>query len=103
VPKVVDGALRFVTIGSLEDCVPAKFGLLEPVSSLAAADPAVQVVPMLAFNERRYRLGYGKGFYDAYLKHYSGTTLGLCYADDLEPLLMEDAWDVPLDEILSER
>lgn len=103
VPKVVEGHLRFIAINSLDDCVPAKFGLLEPLSSMAVDDPEVQVVPMLAFNARRYRLGYGKGFYDAYLKHYSGTTLGLCYADDLEPSLMEDIWDVPLDEILSEK
>ena len=103
VPKVVEGSLRFIDIHALEDCVPAKFGLLEPLSSIAASDPQIHVVPMLAFNARRYRLGYGKGFYDAYLKTYTGLTLGLCYADDLEPALIEDLWDVPLDEILSER
>ena len=103
VPKVVEGSLRFIDLHALEDCVPAKFGLLEPVSSIAAQDPQIQVVPMLAFNQRRFRLGYGKGFYDAYLSHYSGKTLGLCYADDEEPALREEAWDVPLDEILSER
>lgn len=103
VPKVVEGALRFIAITALSDCVPAKFGLLEPVSSTATDDPEMQVVPMLAFNARRFRLGYGKGFYDAYLTHYTGKTLGLCYADDLEPELFEDPWDVPLDEILSER
>jgi 5-formyltetrahydrofolate cyclo-ligase len=103
VPKVVEGSLRFIEIHALEDCVPAKFGLLEPLSTSAASDPQIHVVPMLAFNQRRYRLGYGKGFYDAYLKHYSGKTLGLCYADDEEPELSEDPWDVPLDEILSER
>jgi 5-formyltetrahydrofolate cyclo-ligase len=103
VPKVVEGTLRFVAIQSLAECVPSKFGLLEPLSLVATAEPDVQVIPMLAFNDRAFRLGYGKGYYDAYLKTYRGTTIGLCYADDREPALMEDPWDIPVDEILSEK
>jgi 5-formyltetrahydrofolate cyclo-ligase len=99
----VDGTLRFVSITALSDCVPAKFGLREPLRSDAAPQPDVQVIPMLAFNERKFRLGYGKGYYDAYLKTFSGVKLGLCYAEDAEVHLVEDPWDIPLDEIVSER
>jgi 5-formyltetrahydrofolate cyclo-ligase len=103
VPKVVEGALRFIAITALEDCVPAKFGLLEPESAIVAPAPEVQIVPMLAFNERHFRLGYGKGYYDAYLKTYPGMTIGLCYAEDRDIELQEETWDVPIDEILSEK
>ena len=103
VPRVIERALRFVAITALEDCIPAKFGLLEPKREEAAPEPEVQVVPMLAFNARNYRLGYGKGFYDGYLKTFTGKTVGLCYADDYDLELHEDPWDIPLDEILSEK
>ena len=46
-----------------------KFGMLEPIKTKAKI-PDVILVPMLAFDKNKYRLGYGKGFYDRYLNKY---------------------------------
>jgi 5-formyltetrahydrofolate cyclo-ligase len=42
----------------------AVWGIEEPLASAAAVDPDVLLVPLLAFDARGYRLGYGGGFYD---------------------------------------
>ena len=40
------------------------WGIQEPLPSSPAVDPDVLLVPLLAFDTRGYRLGYGGGFYD---------------------------------------
>jgi 5-formyltetrahydrofolate cyclo-ligase len=42
---------------------------LEPAETQATV-PDVMLVPLLAFDENKYRLGYGNGFYDRYLNKY---------------------------------
>jgi len=43
--------------------------MLEP-AKLKPNVPDVMLVPLLAFDNYKYRLGYGKGFYDRYLNKY---------------------------------
>ena len=47
--------------------VPADFGALIPAEG-AWLEPEVLIVPLLAFDARGYRLGYGGGFYDRTLE-----------------------------------
>ena len=46
-----------------------KFGLLEPVKTKSKV-PDLMLIPTLAFDKKKFRLGYGKGFYDRYLNKY---------------------------------
>ena len=46
-----------------------KFGMLEPLKTKIII-PNFILVPILAFDKEKYRLGYGKGFYDRYLSKY---------------------------------
>ena len=43
-----------------------EFGIPEPAEAESKV-PDVILVPVLAFDKNKYRLGYGKGFYDRYL------------------------------------
>ena len=43
-----------------------KYGIPEPKKSKKIL-PNLILVPLLAFDEKKNRLGYGKGFYDKYL------------------------------------
>ena len=43
---------------------PAAWGIAEPLDDKPTVDPDVVLVPLLAFDARGYRLGYGGGFYD---------------------------------------
>lgn len=78
------------------------FGLLEPQGSITVVQPA-QIdlihVPGLAFNPSSYRVGYGGGYYDRYLEHFTGHTISTlypCQIQDFHP----DPHDIPVEEVL---
>ena len=78
------------------------FGIPEPIDGLEVAPEKIDVVfiPLLAFDEKGNRVGYGKGYYDRFLHLCKTTTLkiGLSFFD-AETRLIQDTTehDVPLD------
>ena len=46
------------------------FGILEPYLKTKFLTPDVMLVPLLAYDSKNNRLGYGKGFYDKYLSKF---------------------------------
>ncbi|MDJ1007802.1 MAG: 5-formyltetrahydrofolate cyclo-ligase [Paracoccaceae bacterium] len=68
--------------------------------------PATLVVPLLAFDRRGHRLGYGAGHYDRTLdalrRDGPVTAIGFAYAAQEEPPLPAEATDQPLDLIVTE-
>lgn len=101
VPKIIDQRMIFVDIKSLDECI-IKGRLIEPISNIETIDPEVQVIPMLAYNAKLFRLGYGKGYYDNYLKNYPGFKVGLCYEFGKDQALLESDFDISCDIILSD-
>jgi 5-formyltetrahydrofolate cyclo-ligase len=57
------------------------------------------IVPLLAFDEKGYRVGYGKGFYDRFLQQCRKDCIkiGLSYFDPIDAIDDADEFDVPLD------
>jgi 5-formyltetrahydrofolate cyclo-ligase len=103
VPKIIKEKILFIRIRDFSECELNGFGILEPISNEPYPYKIdVQIIPMLAYNERNYRLGYGKGYYDAYLESYTGLKLGICFSQDANPELKETEFDVKCDEILTE-
>ncbi len=102
-PKVLKDGMIFVQIQSLDECTLNRMGILEPISNHASEGIQLMSVPMLAFNERKHRLGYGKAYYDRYLQSHPCMKVGICYDANLEPLLIESSTDVKLDKILTEK
>lgn len=101
VPKVIDKEMIFVDIKSIDECREVK-GLLEPQSTIKADDPEIQIIPMLAFNKRLFRLGYGGGYYDKYLSNYEGFKLGICYSFGKDETLIESEFDISCQLILTD-
>ena len=69
-------------IRSRDELNPGAYGVPEPPESapLITKDRIdLIIVPGLGFDKSGYRIGYGKGYYDRYLKDYRGETVGLCF------------------------
>ena len=68
----------------------------------------VVLLPLLAFDEKGCRLGYGKGFYDRFLKRLSERgvnpcRIGLSFFQQRVDKLPSDPWDEPLDAVVHEQ
>jgi 5-formyltetrahydrofolate cyclo-ligase len=109
-PKVMeDGDLSFYPDGGEDGWVRGKYGLLEPrvrpgVQGLRSGFDLV-VVPGMAFDSMGRRLGRGCGYYDRFLFGLAGTavTAGLAFSVQLLPEVPVDAWDVPVDVVVTEN
>jgi 5-formyltetrahydrofolate cyclo-ligase len=79
--------------------------VLEPLPTAPSVQPTIVVVPLLAFDDRGYRLGYGGGFYDRTLPTLGPdlVAIGLAFADQRVPRLPDEANDVRLTTIVTER
>jgi 5-formyltetrahydrofolate cyclo-ligase len=105
---VIDGRgrpLRFRAWSPGAEMVPGPFGARVPASG-AWLEPEVLIVPLLAFDRRGYRLGYGGGFYDRTLQalRAAGPRLAIGFAFAAQELgeVPSGANDQPLDLIVTE-
>lgn len=102
IPKTYPkGRMDFVVYDP-QQLVKTAFGLLEPQGDLEVVD-ASQIdlihVPGLAFTTKGYRIGYGGGYYDRYLKHFPGHTLSTVYPCQIQDFISENH-DIPVQEVL---
>ena len=102
IPKTYPkGRMDFVVYDP-QQLVKTSFGLLEPQGDLEVVD-ASQIdlihVPGLAFTREGYRIGYGGGYYDRYLEHFTGHTLSTVYPCQIRDFIPEDH-DIPVQEVL---
>ena len=98
-PRVEGENILPVPCGQMKE---GEFGILEPTGQAYTGRIDITVVPLLAVNERGYRVGYGKGFYDRFLKTAKTKPVGLGYSFQLDEF-EEDEWDEPLDEFICEK
>ena len=51
----------------------------------------------------RFRLGYGKGYYDRFLAGFEGNMVGLCYSECVRHKLPHGRYDRPVELLVTER
>lgn len=92
---------------------PNRFGIPEPIANettlVRAQGLDLIFVPLVAFDAGGNRLGMGGGFYDkslAFLQHrrhwYKPRLFGLAHDFQRVSALPTDAWDIPLDGIVTD-
>ena len=83
-----------------------KYGIPEPISNVVKF-PNILLVPMVAFDEDRNRIGYGGGFYDRYIKKLKRKkkilTIGLAYSFQKVKKIPTNNYDIGLDFIITNR
>ena len=84
------------------------FGILEPKKNSKELMPDIVLVPLVAFDNKLNRIGYGKGYYDrklARLKKYNKKiiSVGLAYSFQKYKNIPTNKYDFKLDYIFTEQ
>ena len=84
------------------------FGMLEPFNFSKNIIPNIMLIPLLAFDDNKNRLGYGGGFYDRYLNKYLNKTkniltIGIAFSFQKHKKIPVSSNDVKLNYILTEK
>jgi 5-formyltetrahydrofolate cyclo-ligase len=81
---------------------PGRFSIPSPAAEAPTHDPAVIVVPGLAFDDHGHRLGFGRGYYDRALRaHPAALRIGFCHSFQLVDEVPAEAHDEPVDHIVT--
>lgn len=101
------GRLIFREWASGGALVPAGFGTFGPSDAAREVEPEVIIAPLLAFDRRGYRLGYGGGFYDRSLTALRAagkckSAIGLGFAAQRVQQVPAGGDDARLDMIVTE-
>lgn len=88
-----------------EPLEPGLWGLMEPAHAQHFTPPVqLLLVPGLAFDERGFRLGYGKGFYDALIDHLDEEVITLAVGFEAQRTLAlpQSPLDQPVQALATE-
>ena len=85
----------------------SKFGIPEPINSIKIT-PDIILLPLLAFDKKKNRIGYGKGFYDKFLMKFLNKnkrimTVGVAFSFQKHHKLPINKRDYRLDYIITEK
>ncbi|MBO6586496.1 MAG: 5-formyltetrahydrofolate cyclo-ligase [Gracilimonas sp.] len=100
-----DRSLTHSEIRSLSDLKKNKWGVEEPkhITPVNVKELELIIVPMAAADRAGNRLGYGKGFYDRFLKEAKAIKVGLVFDAFLFDEIPIEEFDEKLDVIISEE
>ena len=82
------------------------FGMQEPAPHLPVVLPEeiqLALVPGLAFDRSGWRLGYGGGYYDRFLRDFRAISAGIVFQALLLDEIPHSALDIPMHWIISEQ
>lgn len=106
-PRMIgrDRPLVFRSWSPGDALVGTTWGIMEPAESAPILVPDIVLVPLLAFDDRGYRLGYGGGFYDRSLdeirKSKPVIAVGIAFDEQKVDAIPHNAYDQPLDWVLT--
>ncbi len=81
-----------------------KYGIFEisTIKEIDTKDIDLIIVPGIVFDKSNHRIGYGRGYYDKFLKSFKGPKIGLAFKMQILEIIPKDEWDVQLDKVISE-
>ena len=106
----ISNSMTFYRINSISELSLGAFNVLEPdiksekYEKYEYSDECdVCIVPALSFDRQGFRLGYGKGYYDRFLKNFKGIKIGICFDEFITDKIPRFDTDIAVDIIVSDN
>lgn len=109
VPRSIHASreLHFYQIEQFSQVKVGYFDIKEPIveqtKRIHKEDIELMLVPGVAFTKKGYRIGFGGGYYDRFLKDYLNPTLSLLHSKQIVAKIPIETHDVPVDYLITER
>lgn len=98
--------LEFYKFDTYDQLEKVYYNLLEPkpeeTTKVSKEQIDLLIVPGLLFDRRGYRIGFGGGYYDRFLKDYPNQTISLASERQIINHLPVEPFDLPVQMILTE-
>lgn len=106
-PRCSGKEMKFIRFSDFSELKAGAYGILEPdgteeFSVFEQSSGSLCIVPALSFSRDGFRLGYGGGYYDRFLKDYGGLSAGICYGDFIG-YVPRESFDVPVQILITEK
>jgi 5-formyltetrahydrofolate cyclo-ligase len=103
-----DSTLKHIQLTNLTTQIKInQFGIPEPTfgEEIIVSNIDYVIIPLLAFDKNGYRVGYGKGFYDRFLKECKKDCvfIGLNYFDPIDKIEDINEFDIPLNLVVTPK
>ena len=114
----VQGEMFFYEISSVDELVPNKYGIPEPVidsddthsrldiSEIIASNKVLMLVPGCVYDSSGNRIGYGGGYYDRFFEKYPAilsSAIGLFYTCQKTERIVTGMYDIAIPMIITEN
>lgn len=101
-----NGNMKFFEVDSPDDLQIGMYGIYEPKPYCKEYKPQnndIVIVPCLSVDKKGYRIGYGKGYYDRFLKDFNGVSVCPCYEELLTDTIPTDKYDIKVNNVVTQN
>lgn len=99
-PRVSGEYIYPVKYTGADNMKNGRFGIWEPCGEEYSGEIDLVIVPALAFDKTGARLGYGRGYYDKFLKDKKCVRMGVAYGFQIVDNLPTDKHDIPMNILI---
>lgn len=104
IPKITENnQMKASLLRTFDDLVDGKYKIKTSKLEKSSEKIDLTIVPGLSFDKNKYRLGYGGGYYDYYIKNHKSFYIGLFYQINKSFKLNLDNFDQKLDLIITDK
>lgn len=108
IPKVTNNQLQHYLLTPETPLKQNNWGITEPEESLSPTDliPQMVLIPLLCYDAKGNRIGYGKGYYDRFLATLPPETwrLGVSFFQNTPSIIADtNPYDIPLHACLTPK
>ncbi len=101
-PRIINkNKMIFIEINKDTNYEKNNFGMLEPIG-IEEKNIDLMIIPGVAFDKDNNRLGYGRGYYDKYLKDKNIYKIGICFKEQIVDNIDIEEHDIKMNLIITD-
>lgn len=97
--------MTFYKIESLDNLIEGHYGIKTPLmvekNIIFKEDIDLIIVPGVGFDRYNFRIGFGGGYYDRYLKDFKGHTISLAFKEQIIDKVPTNKFDLPVEFVIT--